>query len=172
MIRLILTNTELITLEMNRSNNFNKYVFLLLLTISSSCNIPNDIGYVMNDDHYTTKVNNILTESLSGNFNLMQSLFHNDVIIKYNSIEFDKDTFIEFQKIRSDELNNSTFNDNESKTFYFNDGRIITHKSGIWNINNRDSRAVIFRIKYIFNWKDDKIIKLETFFNTKDIPWD
>lgn len=172
MIRLILTNTELITLEMNRSNNFNKYVFLLLLTISSSCNIPNDIGYVMNDDHYTTKVNNILTESLSGNFEMMQSLFHNDVIIKYNSIEFDKDTFIEFQKIRSDELNNSTFNDNESKTFYFNDGRIITHKSGIWNINNRDSRAVIFRIKYIFNWKDDKIIKLETFFNTKDIPWD
>jgi len=27
-------------------------------------------------------------------------------------------------------------------------------------------------MKYIFNWKDDKIIKLETFFNTKDIPWD
>jgi hypothetical protein len=165
-------NTELITLEMNRFNNFNKYVFLLLLTISSSCNIPNDIGYVMNDDHYTTKVNNILTESFSGNFKMMQSLFHNDVIIKYNSIEFDKDTFIEFQKIRSDELNNSTFNDIESKTFYFNDGRIITHKSGIWNINNRDSRALIFRMKYIFNWKDDKIIKLETFFNTKDIPWD
>jgi len=165
-------NTELITLEMNRFNNFNKYIFLLLLTISSSCNIPNDIGYVMNDDHYTTKVNNILTESFSGNFKMMQSLFHNDVIIKYNSIEFDKDTFIEFQKIRSDELNNSTFNDIESKTFYFNDGRIITHKSGIWNINNRDSRALIFRMKYIFNWKDDKIIKLETFFNTKDIPWD
>ena len=165
-------NTELITLEMNRFNNFNKYIFLLLLTISSSCNIPNDIGYVMNDDHYTTKVNNILTESFSGNFKMMQSLFHNDVIIKYNSIEFDKDSFIEFQKIRSDELNNSTFNDNESKTFYFNDGRIITHKSGIWNINNRDSRALIFRMKYIFNWKDDKIIKLETFFNTKDIPWD
>jgi len=164
-------NTELITLEMNRFNNFNKYVFLLVLTISSSCNIPNDIGYVMNDDHYTTKVNNILTESFSGNFKMMQSLFHNDVIIKYNSIEFDKDTFIEFQKIRSDELNNSTFNDIESKTFYFNDGRIITHKSGIWNINNRDSRALIFRMKYIFNWKDDKIIKLETFFNTKDIPW-
>jgi len=165
-------NTELITLEMNRFNNFNKYIFLLLLTISSSCNIPNDIGYVMNDDHYTTKVNNILTESFSGNFKMMQSLFHNDVIIKYNSIEFDKDTFIEFQKIRSDELNNATFNDIESKTFYFNDGRIITHKSGIWNINNRDSRALIFRMKYIFNWKDDKIIKLETFFNTKDIPWD
>lgn len=165
-------NTELITLEMNRFNNFNKYIFLLLLTISSSCNIPNDIGYVMNDDHYTTKVNNILTESFSGNFKMMQSLFHNDVIIKYNSIEFDKDTFIEFQKIRSDELNNSTFNDIESKTFYFNDGRIITHKSGIWNINNRDSRALIFRMKYIFNWKDDKIIKMETFFNTKDIPWD
>ena len=172
MICLILTNTELITLEMNRSNNFNKYVFLLLLTISSSCNITNDIGYVMNDDHYTTKVNNILTESLSGNFKMMQSLFHNDVIIKYNTIEFDKDTYIEFQKIRSDELNNSTFNDIESKTFYFNDGRIITHKSGIWNLNNRDSRALIFRMKYIFNWKDDKIIKLETFFNTKDIPWD
>jgi len=165
-------NTELITIEMNRFNNFNKYIFLLLLTISSSCNIPNDIGYVMNDDHYTTKVNNILTESFSGNFKMMQSLFHNDVIIKYNSIEFDKDTFIEFQKIRSDELNNSTFNDIKSKTFYFNDGRIITHKSGIWNINNRDSRALIFRMKYIFNWKDDKIIKLETFFNTKDIPWD
>ena len=165
-------NTELITLEMNRFNNFNKYIFLLLLTISSSCNIPNDIGYVMNDDHYTTKVNNILTESFSGNFKMMQSLFHNDVIIKYNSIEFDKDTFIEFQKIRSDELNNATFNDIESKTFYFNDGRIITHKSGIWNINNRDSRALIFRMKYIFNWKDDKIIKLEAFFNTKDIPWD
>jgi len=76
-------NTELITLEMNRFNNFNKYIFLLLLTISSSCNIPNDIGYVMNDDHYTTKVNNILTESFSGNFKMMQSLFHNDVIIKY-----------------------------------------------------------------------------------------
>ena len=165
-------NTELITLEMNRFNNFNKYIFLLLLTISSSCNIPNDIGYVMNDDHYTTKVNNILTESFSGNFKMMQSLFHNDVIIKYNSIEFDKDTFIEFQKIRSDELNNATFNDIESKTFYFNDGRIITHKSGIWNINNRDSRALIFRMKYIFNWKDDKIIKLETFFNNKDISWE
>jgi hypothetical protein len=164
-------NTELITLEMNRFNNFNKYVFLLLLTISSSCNIPNDIGYVMNSDQYTIKVNNILKESMTGNFKMIQSLFHNDIIIKYNSIEFDKDTFIEFQKIRSDELNNSTFNDIESKTFYFNDGRIITHKSGIWNINNRDSRALIFRMKYIFNWKDDKIIKLETFYNTKDIPW-
>lgn len=172
MICLTLMNTELITLEMNRFNNFNKYVFLLLLTISSSCNIPNDIGYVMNSDQYTIKVNNILKESMTGNFKMIQSLFHNDIIIKYNSIEFDKDTFIEFQKIRSDELNNSTFNDIESKTFYFNDGRIITHKSGIWNINNRDSRALIFRMKYIFNWKDDKIIKLETFFNTKDIPWD
>ena len=166
-----LTNTELITLEMNRPNNFNKYVFLLLLIISSSCNIPNDIGYVMNSDQYTIKVNNILKESMTGNFNLMQSLFHDDIIIKYNSIEFDKDKFIEFQKIRIKELKNSTFTDIESKSFYFNDGRIITHKSGIWNLNNRDSRALIFRMKYIFNWKDDKIIKLETFFNTKDIPW-
>lgn len=167
-----LTNIELITPEMNRPNKFKEYIFLLLLIISTSCNIPNDIGYVMNNDQYTNKVNNILKESMSGNFNLMQSLFHDDIIIKYNSIEFDKDKFIGFQKIRINELKNSTFNEIESKTFYFNDGRIITHKSGIWNLNNRDSRALIFRMKYIFNWKDDKIIKLETFFNTKDIPWD
>jgi hypothetical protein len=143
-------------------------LYIIIFLFICSCSHSNQIGAVRDSDSLSLGLNKFIEQSLEKNYKNIDDIFSKSLVLNINDEKFSGsssiNTFLDF----SHNIYSDIFLEKIStKTYYFDDNRIITYQKVDFLIRSKHQKSVDnLRSIFEYVWSNNKVVELNVVFES------